>query len=138
MMNVTENVMQAQANQVVVSDVAAGLNDAKNWLIATTKLAGLQSKAVNERPGVLVSNMTTIDAGGNQKRIDKFKAMVRRAVNGFRDSKDWSITRDEYDGWVFVSSDGKWQVTISDRYNGSGGWKVATLTMGITIKARVV
>ena len=127
--------MQVQANQVV-SEVNVGLADAKDWLIKTSKQSGLQGKIVHEQPGRLVSNMTMIMAGGNQARIDKFKRMVRIAVKGFDESPDWECTRSEYDGWVYVSSDGKWQVTIQDRYNGSGGWKVATLRMGIQIQAR--
>jgi hypothetical protein len=120
------------------AQIASGVADAKQWLIATTKLAGLQKKAVFDsyvRSDIAhgASNITTIGCE-NHVRIEKFKAMARRAVKGFKASKDWTCVRDEYDRWAFVSSDEQWRVFIQDSYNGSGGWKVATLTIGIQIK----
>lgn len=112
--------------------IDSGILDAKSWLIATTKLASLQSKIVYDVTGG-VSNIQRVGCE-NYQRCDKFQAMVRRAVKGFRESPDWSIVRDEYDRWVFVSSDKQWRVFIQDTYNGSGGYKVATKTMGIQIK----
>lgn len=114
------------------AEIKVGIELAKAWLIATSKIAGLQSKIVFDvTQGV--SNVQHVGCE-NYQRCEKFSAMVRRAVKGFRESKDWTIARDEYDRWSFVSSDKKWRVFIQDIYNGSGGYKVATKSMGIQIK----
>ena len=126
MMNVTVESGMEQAQ------IESGISMARDWLIATSKYAGLQGKIVFDVTNG-VSNIQRVGCE-NYKRCDKFQAMVRRAVKGFRDSPDWTIVRDEYDRWVFVSSDKKWRVFIQDTYNGSGGWKVATKTLGIQIK----
>jgi hypothetical protein len=125
--------MQVQA-AVVDSEVLIGLQSAKDWLIKTCKQSGLQSKIVREQPGSLVTNVTSVMAS-NHNRVDKFKNMVRVAVAGFKMSEDWKCVRSDHDMWVFHSSDGKWKVIIRDQYNGSGGWKVATLKLGIQISS---
>ena len=114
------------------AQIESGIASAKEWLISTTKFCNLQSKIVFDVTNG-VSNVQRVGAESWQ-RADKFKAMVRRAVKGFKESPDWTCVRDEYDRWAFVSADKNWRVFIQDSYNGSGGWKVATLTMGIQIK----
>ncbi len=113
-----------------------GLADGLKWLRALCKFHGVTTKDCGDfsKDELIVQNILNCRAAGG-KRLDAFQYMVRRCEKGFEVSRDWvKDPASKYDALRYISSDGKWRVTLINRYNGSGGYKVATMKVGIVIK----
>ena len=120
----------ATENVVTTKD---GLADASKWMRELCKYHGVTAKDLSIGE-TTVQNMLYCNAS-HSKRLDSFQAMVRRCEQGFENSAKWAKDPEsKYHSPRYVSSDGRWRVTMINRYNGSGGWKVATMAVGLVVK----
>lgn len=117
-------------------DTPTAIQSARDWLIAHCKKHKIQKSAVfTTTNGNAVSCVTHFGANSfGGARLAKFESLVSNIRNGFEKSPKWICNpSSNHQVSIFNSNDGRFHCRIVKKYNGSGGYKVATIVVGITI-----
>ncbi len=124
------NEMTTSAN--IVSTTIA-IASAVEWMTAICKQHGIKGAVDKSADTVYLNGRFGANAFGGA-RIVKFERMFNRVKAGFEKSKNWvAQPGNTFERNVYISDDGRFKAVVYDRYNGSGGYKVATKSIGVTI-----
>lgn len=97
------------------------------WFKATMKKHGVRAE-VHDREFGIVMSKTFGTAAMSGMAMSKMEIMFESMRHGFDKSTEWKrdVTAPYYMD-RYVSSDGRFKVVLLKQYNGSGGYKVATM-----------
>lgn len=100
---------------------------ATTWFKAIMKQHSVRA-SVEDRPYGVVMTKTFGTAAMSGEAMRKMERMFNTMRTGFNKSKEWH--RDDSAPFYmdrFFSEDGRFKVVLVKQYNGSGGYKVATM-----------